>query len=97
LSFFTTVTKNKFLFWAVIAGLLTPFPIIYIPFINRVVFRHLPLTWEWGLVFGSIVIFVALVESWKAGKRYRKAKKAKARSNVLVENVMAETKEKSVV
>lgn len=76
LSFFSTVTRNRFLFWAVMAGLLTPFPIIYIPVINKVVFRHLPLTWEWGLVFGSVVCFVALVESWKAFKRARKVKNA---------------------
>ncbi|EME82369.1 uncharacterized protein MYCFIDRAFT_59513 [Pseudocercospora fijiensis CIRAD86] len=72
---FYAITKNKFLFYAVMAGLLTPFPIIYIPVINRVVFRHLPLTWEWGLVFGSIVCFVAAVESWKGIKRRRRAQK----------------------
>lgn len=68
-SVFHTVTKNRFLFWAVMAGLLTPFPIIYIPVINREVFRHDQLSWEWGLVGGSLVLFVALVEAWKACKR----------------------------
>lgn len=86
LSFFSTVTKNRFLFWAVMAGLLTPFPIIFIPVINRVVFRHLPLTYEWGLVLASIFLFVALVESWKAGKRYRKAKSVKRNGGVMVED-----------
>lgn len=78
LSFFSTVTRNRFLFWAVMAGLVTPFPIIYIPVINKVVFRHLPLSWEWGLAFGSVVCFVALVESWKAVKRARKARTARS-------------------
>ena len=68
-SIFNTLLKNRFLFWAVCAGLCTPFPIVYIPVINRVVFRHAPLGWEWGLVFGSVICFVALVESWKAVKR----------------------------
>jgi potassium/sodium efflux P-type ATPase len=77
LSFFSTVTKNRFLFWAVMAGLLTPFPVIYIPGLNRIVFRHNPLTWEWGLVFASVVIFVSLVESWKAIKRRRKSRTAR--------------------
>ena len=63
------IKKNRFLFLAVMAGMATPFPIIYIPVINQVVFRHHPLTWEWGLVYGSLVSFVALVESWKAIKR----------------------------
>ena len=69
LSIFRTVSKNKFLGCAVAVGMATPFPIIYIPVINERVFRHHPLTWEWGLVFGSLVCFVALVESWKAIKR----------------------------
>ena len=69
LSIFHTITKNRFLFCAVMAGMATPFPIIYIPVINQAVFRHHPLTWEWGLVFGSLVCFVMLVESWKAIKR----------------------------
>ncbi|KAK4502007.1 hypothetical protein PRZ48_007818 [Zasmidium cellare] len=77
LSFFSTVTRNRFLFWAVMAGLVTPFPIIYIPVVNRVVFRHAPLSWEWGLVFGSVVCFVALVESWKAIKRARNKRRAR--------------------
>lgn len=53
------------------AGLLTPFPIIYIPVINQTVFRHDRLSWEWGLVAMSLVSFVALVEAWKAVKRRR--------------------------
>jgi len=79
LSVFNTLLKNRFLFWAVCAGLCTPFPIVYIPVINRVVFRHAPLSWEWGLVFGSVVCFVALVESWKAIKRRSLRKRAAAR------------------
>lgn len=71
LSIFHTVTKNRFLFFGVLAGLLTPVPIIYLPVINQRVFRHHPLSWEWGLVFGSLVCFVSLVESWKAIKRRR--------------------------
>ena len=64
-----TIRKNRFLFFAVMAGMLTPFPIIYIPVINTTVFRHKGLTWEWGLVFGSLVCYIALVEAWKAIKR----------------------------
>lgn len=75
LSVFSTITRNRFLFWAVMAGLLTPFPVIYIPVVNRVVFRHLPLSWEWGLVFGSIVCFISAVEAWKAVKRRYKRRK----------------------
>ena len=71
LSIFYTITRNRFLFFAVLAGIITPFPIIYLPVINQKVFRHHPLSWEWGLVAGTLVCFVALVESWKAIKRRR--------------------------
>merc|ERR1711939_1123854 len=27
------------------------------------------ITWEWGIVFACLVVYVALVESWKAVKR----------------------------
>jgi Na+-exporting ATPase len=75
-SIINTLLKNRFLFWAVIAGVCTPFPIVYIPVINKVVFRHMPLTWEWGLVLGSVICFVSLVESWKAIKRRMLKKRA---------------------
>ncbi|KAI4726275.1 Na(+)/Li(+)-exporting P-type ATPase [Aureobasidium sp. EXF-10728] len=68
-SFMRNLMKNHFLFYSVCAGLLTPIPIIYIPVVNRQVFRHTALTWEWGLVYGSVVLFVSLVEAWKAVKR----------------------------
>ena len=83
-SIFHTITKNRFLFWAVLVGVLTPFPIIYIPGFNRRVFRHGPLTYEWGLVFASVVLFVALVESWKAIKR-RKLKFARPKDGEFME------------
>ncbi|KAK6410367.1 hypothetical protein LTR81_015360 [Elasticomyces elasticus] len=64
------ITRNRFLFLAALVGIVTPFPIIYIPVINRVVFRHDHLGGpEWGLVFASLFCFVALVEAWKAVKR----------------------------
>lgn len=75
-SVFNTLLKNRFLFWAVLVGLSTPFPIVYIPVINKVVFRHMPLTWEWGLVLGSAICFIAWVESWKAIKRRMARKRA---------------------
>ncbi|KAI0872417.1 hypothetical protein GGS24DRAFT_16489 [Hypoxylon argillaceum] len=64
-----TVLRNRFLFWAVAAGFLVTFPVIYIPVVNRVVFKHSAITWEWGVVAAAVLFYVALVEAWKAGKR----------------------------
>lgn len=45
------------------------FPIIYIPVINTVVFKHSPITWEWGIVFVETGLFFLGVEAWKFAKR----------------------------
>ncbi len=61
--------KNKVLFFAVIAGIVVVFPVIYLPVINRDVFRHGPLGWEWGIVVGAVVVYLGCVEAWKGIKR----------------------------
>ncbi|KGQ01513.1 potassium/sodium efflux P-type ATPase, fungal-type [Paracoccidioides lutzii Pb01] len=68
-SIFPALWQNRFLFWAVIAGSIIVFPVVYIPVVNKSVFKHSAITWEWGVVFGAVVIYIALVESWKAIKR----------------------------
>ena len=69
LSVFPTVWKNKFLFWAVMAGFVIAFPVIYLPVVNQLVFKHQAITWEWGVVFGCTVVYLICIESWKAVKR----------------------------
>jgi magnesium-transporting ATPase (P-type) len=63
------VYRNKFLLFAIVAGFATIFPVLYIPVINDVVFKHKGISWEWGIVFVATVLFFLGVESWKWGKR----------------------------
>jgi potassium/sodium efflux P-type ATPase len=63
------VWRNKFLFFAVVAGFVLIFPLLYIPVINGNVFRHTGISWEWGIVFVNSVLFFGGVEAWKWGKR----------------------------
>lgn len=63
------VWQNKFLFWSIMAGWITMFPILYIPVLNDVVFKHKPITWEWGIVAVEAVLFFIGVEAWKWAKR----------------------------
>ncbi|KAF8456034.1 hypothetical protein BDZ91DRAFT_701772 [Kalaharituber pfeilii] len=63
------VWRNPFLFWSIFAGFVTVFPIIYIPVINRTVFKHAPISWEWGIVFVEAALFFGGVEAWKLLKR----------------------------
>ncbi|KAF9691426.1 hypothetical protein EKO04_010817 [Ascochyta lentis] len=69
LSVFPTLWRNRFLFFAVIAGLVMMFPIVYIPIINEKVFKHGSITWEWGVSFGCVVLYISAIETWKMIKR----------------------------
>lgn len=61
--------RNPFLFWSIFAGFVTVFPIIYIPVVNDKVFKHAPISWEWGIVFIEGALFFGGVEAWKWLKR----------------------------
>ncbi|KAH2265337.1 hypothetical protein KXW26_004658 [Aspergillus fumigatus] len=63
------VWRNKFLFSGIMIGFVTTFPILYIPVINDVVFKHVGISWEWGVVFVEAILFFAGCEAWKWCKR----------------------------
>ena len=66
-----TFTMNRTLFWGAVVGAVLIFPLLYIPGVNRKAFKHEGITWEWGLVMASVVVYVGIVEAWKAFKRRR--------------------------
>ncbi|KAL8706187.1 MAG: hypothetical protein Q9201_000765 [Fulgogasparrea decipioides] len=75
------VWQNKFLFFAILAGFVTIFPTLYIPVINRVVFKHEGISWEWGIVFVEAFLFFLGIETWKWAKRIYFRRQAKRSSN----------------
>src|SRR4051812_28483829 len=76
---FHDVWRNKFLFFAIMTGFITVFPVLYIPVINTVVFKHRGISWEWGIVLVETVLFFAGVETYKWGKRvFFRRREAKA-------------------
>ncbi|KAI0815573.1 ATPase [Xylaria sp. FL0064] len=66
---FKDLYENKFLFWAVAIGAISVFPVVYIPVLNTMVFKHTAITWEWALAIGALLLFVAGMELWKLTKR----------------------------
>ena len=64
-----TYGKNKFLFFCVVLGFFSVFPILYIPGLNDIVFLHTGISWEWGIIFVATLLFVGGIECWKWGKR----------------------------
>ncbi|KAH9905289.1 potassium/sodium efflux P-type ATPase [Xylariomycetidae sp. FL2044] len=78
------IWRNKFLFWAIVVGFVTMFPILYIPGLNTVVFKHVGIDWEWAIVFVAAALFFGGVEGWKWGKRvfFRRRRRQRQRSVV---------------
>lgn len=66
---FKDLYANRFLFWSVIVGALSVFPVVYIPVVNTKFFKHKGITWEWALAAGFTIMFVAGIEGWKLVKR----------------------------
>lgn len=63
------VWANQILFWSVVGGFLTPFPLVYIPVINDVVFKHTSISWQWAPAFVATGIFMIFAEAYKYAKR----------------------------
>ncbi|KAI0150174.1 hypothetical protein GGR57DRAFT_199393 [Xylariaceae sp. FL1272] len=63
------VWRNKFLFFAVVFGFFSLFPIVYIPVLSTAVFKHAGITWEWAIVIVASLLFFLGVETWKWAKR----------------------------
>ena len=55
-SIFPTLYHNKFLFWACISGFVIVFPLVYVPELNRTVFKHQAIGVEWSVVFGCLAM-----------------------------------------
>ncbi|RLV92883.1 Sodium transport ATPase 5 [Spathaspora sp. JA1] len=72
------IWENKFLFWSIVGGFVSVFPVVYIPVINDKVFLHGPISWEWGLAIGFTLLYFAGSEAYKWFKRIY-MRKAKAR------------------
>lgn len=69
LQFCRDLYANQFLFWAVSVGAASVFVTVNVPKLNTDFFKHTRITWEWGLVAGFTLLFIAGMETWKAVKR----------------------------
>ncbi|KAG0241651.1 Na+ ATPase [Actinomortierella wolfii] len=64
-----TVHHNMTLWLSIVLGALILIPVIYVPGLNQNVFKHLSITYEWGLVFAALFLYTAFVEIYKFVKR----------------------------
>lgn len=65
---------NQFLFWSVVGGFVSVFPVVYIPVINEKVFLHTGIGYEWGVAVALTLLYLAGSEFWKWMKRIYKRK-----------------------
>jgi Ca2+-transporting ATPase len=66
---FKNLWSNQFLFWSVILGFASVFPVVYIPVINKKVFLHGPIGVEWWVAIVMSLAFWLGCEGWKFIKR----------------------------
>ncbi|AMD21100.1 HEL181Wp [Eremothecium sinecaudum] len=66
---FRDLWSNQFLFWSVIFGFVSVFPVVYIPVVNTRVFLHSSISYEWGFAFAFLIAFWTLIEFYKYLKR----------------------------
>lgn len=70
---------NTSLLWSAGCLALTTFPILYIPAVNDRIFQLSGLTWQWGLVFGQLVVYLVAAELYKLTKRVYYQRRARRR------------------
>lgn len=82
---FKDIWSNQFLFWSVILGFVSVFPVVYIPVINDKVFLHTGIGYEWAVALAFSVAFWIGAEFYKWCKRryYRNKDKVQNPENDL--------------
>lgn len=75
---------NQVLFWSVMGGAVSVFPVVYIPVINDYAFLHKGIGYEWGVAIALTVFFLGCAECWKWGKRVFFRHRQKVSSDAVV-------------
>ncbi|KAI9275801.1 potassium/sodium efflux P-type ATPase [Phascolomyces articulosus] len=61
--------QNPYLLWSSLGCLCLMFIALYVPTLDTVVFKHKGITWEWGMVAASCLLYMAITEIYKYIKR----------------------------
>ncbi|CEP18689.1 hypothetical protein [Parasitella parasitica] len=64
-----TGDQNYYMYASWVFGFGIMFIVLYVPVVNTEVFKHLPITWEWGMVAASVIVYIVLAEFYKLIKR----------------------------
>ena len=69
LPFWKSPLNNKVLLGSLVFGTLITIPLLYVPYLNTKVFKHIGGSWEWGMIAVLSVVFMAMCETYKFFKR----------------------------
>ncbi|KAI8084183.1 uncharacterized protein B0P05DRAFT_466593 [Gilbertella persicaria] len=64
-----TRRQNYYMYASWVFGFGIMFIVLYVPVINTEVFKHLGISWEWGMAAASTIVYIILVELYKWIKR----------------------------
>ncbi|PVU89478.1 hypothetical protein BB561_005337 [Smittium simulii] len=70
LSMIKRVFENKGLAFSYLSAWIITFIALYVPVLNEKIFKHHPISWEWGIVFVSFVLYFIFDAIYKYVKRY---------------------------
>ncbi|KAJ2559172.1 hypothetical protein EV175_000470 [Coemansia sp. RSA 1933] len=63
------VRENKILFYGFFSGLVLCLLCVYVPGLNSKVLKMKGISWEWGVVLVTLLVFLVLSELYKFAKR----------------------------
>lgn len=75
----TSRKQNKYLLMSFAGCMALCIIVLYVPVLNTQVFKHEGITWEWGMVIASSLVYIAISEIYKWTKRIRHRRKLRLR------------------
>ncbi|PVU90617.1 hypothetical protein BB559_004518 [Furculomyces boomerangus] len=62
--------QNKYLFYSFWSGIFVVLFALYVPGVNKTIFKHSPITWEWSIIAISIVVYLVFDATYKYFKKF---------------------------
>ncbi|ORZ02276.1 potassium/sodium efflux P-type ATPase [Syncephalastrum racemosum] len=75
----TSRKQNKYLLMSFAGCMILCIIVLYVPVLNTEVFKHEGITWEWGMVVASSLVYIVISEIYKWTKRIRYRRKMRIR------------------
>ena len=68
--FSSLIPPNKYIWYSLVVGLVLVLPTAYMGDLSGIVFTQGAFDWQWGIVVGNLILFLAVSELYKGVKRW---------------------------